>query len=78
MAEWNTLAKSRQDFADMLEGFSDEQLSAQSLCDKWRILDVGGHLVSMLETSPMALVKGMAKNRNDPDAWFASMAIEFG
>ena len=78
MAEWNTLAKSRQDVADMLEGLSDEQLSAQSLCDKWRVVDVGGHLVSMLETSPMALVKGMAKNRNDPDAWFASMAIEFG
>ena len=50
MAEWNTLAKSRQDFADMLEGLSDEQLNAQSLCDEWRMVDVGGHLVSMLET----------------------------
>ncbi len=78
MAEWNTLAKVRQDFADMLDGLSDEQLAAQSLCDKWRVVDVAGHLVSMLETSPMALVKGMAKNRNDPDAWFAQMAIDFG
>ena len=78
MSEWNTLAKARQDFADMLDGLSDEQLNAQSLCDEWRVVDVGGHLVSLLETSSVALVKGMAKNRNDPDTWMAKMGIEFG
>lgn len=78
MAEWRTLAKARNDFADMLDGLSEEQLEAQSLCDRWRTVDVAGHLVSLIETSPMALVMGYAKNRHDPDSFVAETAIDFG
>lgn len=77
MAEWNVLAGARQDFADMLDELSEEQLQAQSLCEKWRVIDVAGHLVSVLDLSPMAMVKGMAKNRGDLDQWFEELAIEF-
>ncbi len=78
MAEWNVLAKARNDFADMLDGMSDEQLASPSLCDRWSAVEVAGHLVSLVESSPMALAAGMAKNRKDPDGFIATMGAQFG
>lgn len=74
---WTLCAKARSDFADMLDGLSDEQLGAQSLCSEWTVLDVGGHLVSALELSKLQLAKGIAKNRGNMDQFFAKAAKEF-
>ena len=77
MAEWNVVAKARNDFADMLEGLSEEQLAEQSLCDAWSVADVGGHLVSLVEMSSVSLVMGYLKNRSDPDGFISAKAQEF-
>ena len=78
MADWNVLAKARNDFADMLDGLSEEQLASPSLCDRWSVVEVAGHLVSLVETSPVALAAGIAKNRKDPDGFIATMGVKFG
>ena len=75
--EWKILAKARIDFADLLEGLNDEQLATQSLCEEWSVLDVGGHLVSLVELSPLQLTAGIAKNRGNSDAFLATKAKDF-
>ena len=76
-SEWNVLAKARTDFADLLDGLTDEQLATQSLCEEWSVLDVGGHLVSLVELSPLQLTAGVAKNRGNADAFLATKAKDF-
>ncbi len=70
MADWNTAAKARTDFADMLESLSDEQLRSSTLCKGWTALDVAGHLVSFVELSLPAMMGSMALAGFNPDkAW---------
>lgn len=77
-SEWTTCAKARTDFADMLDELTDEQLAAQSLCSEWSTLDVAGHIVSLVELSPLKLAMGAAKNRKDVDGYLSNQAKEFG
>lgn len=72
--EWLLVAKARNDFADLFESLSDEQLAAPSLCEQWSTLDVAGHLVSLVELSIFQLAKGTAKNRGDSDRFLGDVA----
>ena len=74
---WTTVAKARTDFADMLDDLSAEQLEAQSLCSEWRVIDVAGHLVSLVELSILQLGLGVLKNRGNGDRYLASAAKDF-
>lgn len=76
-SEWTTCAKARTDFADMLDGLTSDQLAAQSLCSEWTTLDVAGHIVSLVELSPLKLAMGAAKNRKDVDGFLSAQAKEF-
>lgn len=76
-ADWQTVAKARTDFADMLDTLTDEQLATQSLCELWSVADVAGHLTSLVETSVVSLVIGTVKNGGDFDAFAASTAPTF-
>jgi uncharacterized protein (TIGR03083 family) len=42
---WATLAEERMATAALLEGLSDEQWAAQSLCSAWTVKDVAVHLL---------------------------------
>lgn len=46
----------RTELLDLLQGLTDQQWNAQSLCTKWRVRDVATHLVSYDELSTPALV----------------------
>ena len=74
---WNIAAQARNDFADLLDGLSPEQLATQSLCEEWSVLDVAGHLVSLVELSKFQMAAGIAKTRGNADAFFAVQAKEF-
>ncbi len=72
---WETTAKARADFADLLDSLSDEQLSGQTLCEGWTPLDIGAHLVSFVELSLPAMMFSMAKaGFNIDKAWKANAA----
>ena len=70
---WDLVAKSRTDFADVLDSLSDEQLAATTLCKNWTPLDVAAHLVSFVELSLPQMMMSMAKGGFDVDkAWAAN------
>jgi uncharacterized protein (TIGR03083 family) len=41
---WRVIEQERLSLADLLEGLTDEQWNAASLCDGWRIKDVAAHV----------------------------------
>jgi len=43
-ASWRVIAAERRSLADLLDGLTDEQWDAPSLCDGWRIRDVAAHV----------------------------------
>jgi len=65
MATWERAAKLRRDFADMIEGLSEEQLQTQSLCDAWTVQGVFCHVTSFPATPFPKFVFTIAKNRGD-------------
>ncbi|MDH3679512.1 MAG: maleylpyruvate isomerase family mycothiol-dependent enzyme [Acidimicrobiia bacterium] len=65
MATWELAAKARQDFADMIDGLSAQQLDEQSLCEEWTAKEVVAHLTSFVETGGFGLFTEMVKNRFD-------------
>lgn len=77
MAEWNVVAIARNEFADMLADLDEEQLHAQSLCEQWSVLDVAGHLVSLVEVSPLKWVIGSLKSRDDLDGLISAYAKQY-
>ena len=73
-ADWDVLATARNDLADLLEGLTDEQLAAPSLCDKWSVADVAGHVVSLYELSLAKWVIGGLKNASDINGFISTVA----
>ena len=59
MATWELAATARNDFADMIDGLSPEQLQEQSLCEAWTAEGVLGHLTSFVETGPLGFFATM-------------------
>ena len=74
---WTICSKARNDFADLLDGLSEEQLNTQSLCSEWRVIDVAGHVVSLVDLSKLQMVKGIAKARGNSDQFLAGAAKDF-
>lgn len=75
MEDWDIVAKARGDFADLLDGLSEEQLAGKTLCANWSPLDVAGHVVSFVELSLPAMMFSMAKaGFNIDKAWVANAA----
>lgn len=75
---WELAAKTRTDFADLIEGLTDEQWDSPSLCEGWAVRDVAGHIVSFIELSLPALMLSMAKGGFNPDKAFNATAKKFG
>lgn len=46
---WNRAGEARRNFADMVEGLSDEQLAQQTLCNEWDARGVLGHVTAFVE-----------------------------
>lgn len=71
--DWKIAAKARTDFAEMIDGLTPAQLNSPSLCERWTVHDVAGHVVSFIELSLPALMMSMAKGGfNVHKAWFAN------
>ena len=56
-ASWRVIEQERLSLADLLEGLTDEQWNAPSLCDGWRIKDVAAHVaLASQPPNPLTMV----------------------
>ena len=69
-ADQEAVAAARVEFADLLDGLSNEQLVTETLCSGWTPKEVAGHLVSFVELSLPSMMFSMAKAGFNVDkAW---------
>jgi uncharacterized protein (TIGR03083 family) len=68
-------ADERADIAVFLESLTPEQWDASSLCDRWRVRDVVGHLLVAYEVSPGRMLWAVARAGLSPDDAIARLAI---
>lgn len=58
MDTWEMVAAERNELAELMDGFSDADWAAASLCDGWTVRMVAGHLIGWFERSlPTMLLK---------------------
>ena len=62
MATWELAGKGRNDFADMIEPLTPEQLQEPSLCTEWTAQGVLAHLTSFVETGAFGFFGALAKS----------------
>ena len=77
-ADWATAAESRRELADLIEGLTDEQLQAPSLCAGWTVRDVAGHAVSFVEMSLPTMLFSMLKAGFNVDKAWSANAKKYG
>ncbi len=75
MAVWDLAATARNDFADMVEQLSDDQLAQPTLCSEWDAKGVLSHLTMFVELGPFGFFGTIARHAFDFDkAWVAAAA----
>jgi uncharacterized protein (TIGR03083 family) len=67
----------RRQLSDTLDGLTEEQWNAPSLCAGWRVRDVVGHLLSILEIPMSRFILNVIKARSF-DAYADRIAREIG
>lgn len=79
MAEsFENAAAARRELADLIEGLSEEQLNAPSLCGGWSVRDVAGHAVSFVEMSLPTMMFSMVKKGFNVDKAWSANAEKYG
>ena len=53
----------RREFADLLEGLTDQQWNARSLCRQWRVRNVAAHVIAYLDRSQAEFAATLIKHR---------------
>jgi uncharacterized protein (TIGR03083 family) len=61
---FSAITAQRYRLADVLDGLSDDEWNAASLCAGWRVRDVVGHLLSILEIPIGRFLFNVVKARN--------------
>ncbi|MGQ0479721.1 MAG: maleylpyruvate isomerase family mycothiol-dependent enzyme [Pseudonocardia sp.] len=68
------VAEERRSLADLLDGLSDAQWAAPSLCAGWRVREVAAHLAMPFTTSLPRVVLGVLRRRGDVNAFLDDRA----
>ena len=76
-ALFDTAEAQRQRLIGALGDLSDEQWNTQSLCEKWQVRDVVGHLVSVLDI-PVGRFLWRSFRARSYDDYAAAVACEYG
>jgi uncharacterized protein (TIGR03083 family) len=74
MATWEMAGQVRNDFADMIERLTPEQLDQPSLCSEWTARGVLAHITSFVETGTLRFFATVAGSRFDFDKASQKMA----
>jgi uncharacterized protein (TIGR03083 family) len=76
---WTMVAETRTDLASYLETLTPEQWDAPTLCDKWKVRDVVGHLTGGAGKLSMGKMMGaMLKSGFNLNKMLATTAIDEG
>jgi uncharacterized protein (TIGR03083 family) len=70
-----TSARLRRELADWLDTLDEEQLDTPSLCGRWTVRDVAGHLTAVVTISDGALLRQALRRRGNLHAANADLAI---
>jgi uncharacterized protein (TIGR03083 family) len=62
MDTWQALDEERSALAEDLAALADSQWEAQSLCSKWKVRHVVGHLIFGADMTPGPVLAGLLKN----------------
>lgn len=73
----DAITRQRLRLADTLEGLTEDEWNAPSLCEGWRVRDVVGHLLTILEIPIGRFLLNVVKARNF-DRYANASAREFG
>ncbi len=65
---WHIAGKARNDFADMIESLTEEQLNSPTLCDKWTPKHILAHLVVFVNDPLPTFFLNIAKHKFNFDA----------
>ena len=76
-ALFDAVIAQRQRLIGVLDGLTDEQWNAESLCEKWRVRDVVGHLVTILDI-PAGRFLWRSFRARSYDDYAAVVACEYG
>lgn len=76
-ALFDAVTAQRHRLIGVLDGLSGEQWNAQSLCEKWRVRDVVGHLVTILDI-PAGRFLWRSFRARSYDNYAADVACEYG
>lgn len=76
-ALFDAVTAQRHRLIGVLDDLSDEQWNARSLCEKWRVRDVVGHLVTILDI-PAGRFLWRSFRARSYDGYAADVACEYG
>lgn len=68
-------ARLRYTLADWIETLDDAQLGTPSLCDRWTVRDVAGHLTAVVTMSHGALLRQVVRRRGNLHLANADLAV---
>lgn len=71
---WEDAGRARRAFVDMIDGLSDEQMAAESLCTGWSTRMVLGHLTSFVDIPLPKFMFNVARSGFDFDKASTRMA----
>lgn len=78
MTIWEDIATERLGIADVLDGLTDAQWQTPSLCGKWTVRDLAGHLVVPFRVSVPAFGFAVLKARGSFHRANAALAVSQG
>lgn len=72
---WRVIDGHRAMLADLLESLSTEQWESPSLCEEWRVRDVGAHLSLAATAGAGEVLRGAVTARGNPDRMIRDVTI---
>lgn len=75
---WQVIDRHREQVADLLDGLADEQWATPSLCDGWRVRDVGAHLALAATASTGEVLRGVVAARGNFDRMIRDVSVARG
>jgi uncharacterized protein (TIGR03083 family) len=78
MDTWHALDEERSALADDLAALADSQWNAQSLCGKWKVRHVVGHLIFGADMATVPVLAGLIRNGLNFNRFMARKGLEMG
>ncbi len=74
-ASWQAIDRQREMLADLLDSLTSEQWATPSLCEAWRVRDVGAHLSLAATAGAGEVLRGALSARGNPDRMIRDVSI---